>query len=95
VIASTSSGANLRQSGLQTSEWMATAESYDALMARVREGDLAPLETVFLTESLGLWDAWDAGLENLENREEFDALLDVRRARRHDVTPLPYGSDGR
>lgn len=63
-------------------------------MEAVRSGDLVPLESVWLTERRGFWDAVDAGVENLRNRSEFEVLVDVRGARDYNVTPLPTVESG-
>lgn len=64
-------------------------DEYDEVMQLVNQGDLVPLETVWLTQRKSFQEAVDAGMENLINRSDFGALLDVRRARDAGVTPLP------
>jgi hypothetical protein len=59
----------------------------------VRLGRLVPLETVWLTEHSGFWDAVDGGKDNLKSRSRFHSMLDIARARDENVTPLPIGGD--
>lgn len=82
-----------RVRGRLTAEWVVGPESYREVMRRVWEEELVPLETVLLTDRKAMWDAWDAGIENLESPEEFDVMLQVWHARRAStggVTPIPY-----
>lgn len=55
----------------------------------VQSGDLIPLETVWLTQHKGFWEAVDAGMDNLRSRSEFACMIDVQGARINNVTPLP------
>jgi hypothetical protein len=64
-------------------------DEFDEVTQLVNSGDLVPLETVWLTQRRGFQEAIDAGLENLINRSDFGALLDVKQARSKGVTPLP------
>jgi len=52
-----------------------------------------PLESVWLTERSGFWDAVDGGKDNLKSRSRFHSMLDIARARDENVTPLPVGGD--
>jgi hypothetical protein len=70
-------------------------DEYDEVMQVVNHGDLVPLETVWLTQRKSFQEAVDAGMENLINRSDFGALLDLQRARVAGVTPLPImGGNG-
>jgi hypothetical protein len=62
---------------------------YDTVVDLVRTGDLAPLETVWLTQHKGFWEACDAGIENLSIPSDFQAMIDIKGARDNQVTPLP------
>ncbi len=73
----------------QREAWYLPKQSWPEMIQYVRDGTLVPLESVWLTTHSGFWDAVDAGLENLQPRREFDALLDVLVARGSGVTPLP------
>jgi hypothetical protein len=64
-------------------------DEFDEVTQLVNSGQLIPLETVWLTRRLGFQEAVDAGLENLINRSDFGALLDVKLARDKGVMPLP------
>lgn len=63
---------------------------YDEMMQLINSGDLVPLETVWLTQRRSFREAIDAGVENLIDRTNFGALLDIRSARKNNVTPLPF-----
>jgi hypothetical protein len=69
--------------------WVQPEESYDEVFELVRRGALAPVETVWLTQHKGYWEARDAGIENLRSRSEFESMIDVKGARAYGVTPLP------
>ena len=64
-------------------------DEFDEMTQLVNSGKLVPLETVWLTRKLSFQEAVDAGFENLINRSDFGALLDVKLAREKGVTPLP------
>ncbi|MVT49205.1 CHAT domain-containing protein [Bradyrhizobium yuanmingense] len=69
----------------------ATAEeftTYEDVLRHVRAGDLVPIETVLLTRRLSFREAIEEGMENLKDRHNFAAILDVHRDRRK-ITPLP------
>ena len=73
-------------------EWMiAGAQSHTAILNSVRSDELVPVESVAMTQQLGLADAVDQGLENLDARDEFEFLVDIPLARMdYQVTPLPF-----
>ena len=77
--------------GAQRAKWWPRRASYDEIKRRVRMGHLVPIETVWLTEHSGFWDAVDGGRDNLKSKKEFHSMLDIVRARQSDVTPLPVG----
>jgi hypothetical protein len=62
--------------------------TYEDVLRYVRSGDLIPIETVMLTRRLSFQEAIEEGMENLKDRDNFGALLDVRRERGK-ITPLP------
>lgn len=64
-------------------------DEFDEVTQMVNNGKLVPLETVWLTQRRSFQEAIDAGFENLINRADFGALLDVKLAREKGVTPLP------
>lgn len=69
--------------------WLVTGEAYDEILSLVRGNRLVPLEAVWLTQFKGFGEASQAGIEDLGDRSEFEAMLDVMRAREAGVTPLP------
>jgi hypothetical protein len=79
--------------GAQPAPWWFRKTAYDEIVKQVRLGRLVPLESVWLTERSGFWDAVDGGKDNLKSRSRFHSMLDVARARDEDVTPLPIGGD--
>ncbi|MBI5259252.1 MAG: hypothetical protein HY855_22300, partial [Burkholderiales bacterium] len=66
---------------------------HDAVCKLIRAGQLAPLETVRLTEHCGFREARQAGVEALREKADFDSILDIATARAHQVTPLPIVGD--
>jgi hypothetical protein len=69
--------------------WVELKQGYQEVLELVRSGDLSPIESVWLTQNKGFWEARDAGIENLRNPSEFESMIDVQRARDEKVTPLP------
>jgi hypothetical protein len=71
--------------------WQFRRPQFAQIMQCIQRGDLVPLETVDLTSRASFDTAMQDGLENLRNKSEFDALLDLLQARRNEppVTPLP------
>jgi hypothetical protein len=69
--------------------WMEIKDGYDEIVQLARNRDLVPLETVWLTQHKGYWEARDAGLENLRSKIDFECMVDVKGARGKEVTPLP------
>jgi hypothetical protein len=80
-----------RVSDNQDRNWMFGPMVYDEIVNRINADGLYPVECVALTQQTGFWAAIDQGFENLaeEHKDEFAALVDVRRARLHQITPLP------
>jgi hypothetical protein len=72
--------------------WMLDRNSYSDLLQLVRDGHLVPIESVALTQRSGYWDAVAQGIENLRSRDEFEFLIDIKRAREANVTPIPLWS---
>jgi hypothetical protein len=72
--------------------WMFDRVCYSDLLQLVREGHLIPLESIALTQRCGYWDAVAQGIENLRNKNEFEFLIDIKRAREANVTPIPLWS---
>jgi hypothetical protein len=73
----------------QTWRWYLDKNFYGEVQDAVRRGALVPIESVWLTHRGSFWEAVDEGVKNLRDREEFDALIDVKLAREEEVTPLP------
>ena len=47
------------------------------------------MESVWLTERKGFWDAVDEGMNDLRSKSEFAFMIDVQGARNSQITPLP------
>jgi len=69
--------------------WVFT--NYAEVVQLARQGDLVPIETVWLTQHEGFWDAVDEGMNDLRSKREFSSMIDVQGARsyKNPVTPLP------
>jgi hypothetical protein len=78
-----------RSPGAQARPWRVGSPGYLEVWKFIREGKLAPLETVRLTEHCGFREAREAGVEALRSGRDFDSILDIAIAREHQVTPLP------
>lgn len=77
--------------GAQRVPWWFRDTAYTEILRQVKLGNLVPLESVWLTEHSGFWDAVDGGKDNLKKRSRFHSMLDIARAREAGVTPLPVG----
>jgi hypothetical protein len=69
--------------------WWFRKSAYREILREVKQGRLVPLESVWLTEHSGFWSAVEGGEENLKSRSRFHSMIDIARARRANVTPLP------
>jgi hypothetical protein len=69
--------------------WVFT--NYNEVVQLAREGDIVPVETVWLTQHQGFWDAVDEGMTDLRSKREFSSMIDIQGARSYTtpVTPLP------
>ncbi|MCB1877157.1 MAG: hypothetical protein KDH88_14370 [Chromatiales bacterium] len=72
--------------------WILGNRFYSRILELVRDGDLIPLESVWLTRHKGFWEAVDEGMLNLRSKSDFEWLIDIHGARRT-VTPLPVGGN--
>jgi len=69
--------------------WVFT--NYAEVVQLARRGDIVPIETVWLTQHEGFWEAVDQGMTDLRSRREFASMIDIQGARsfKTPVTPLP------
>jgi hypothetical protein len=69
--------------------WVFT--NYAEVVQLAREGDVVPIETVWLTQREGFWNAVDEGMTDLRSKREFSSMIDIQGARSYTtpVTPLP------
>jgi len=74
---------------VQDDPWFFKQDTCQEIVRYVRDGKLVPLETVRLTENCGFWEAVEAGMDNLRDQAEFEAMVDIKLARDKLVTPLP------
>lgn len=75
--------------GGQSQPWMFdTLDNLSELMRYVQLGYLVPLESTYVTQQRGFYEALDEALARL-NPDTFDAMVDVQSARDARVTPLP------
>jgi hypothetical protein len=70
-------------------EWKYGRERLEEIRAAVTEGRLVAIEATYLTNSGSFSSACEVGESNLDSSEEFDSMLDIKLARKKDVTPLP------
>jgi hypothetical protein len=74
--------------------WMIEEAGFDQLLNALLNDEVVPVETVCLTSNDSFAEACEQAIKTLRNREYFDAMLDIRLARKNKVTPLPLrGSD--
>jgi hypothetical protein len=73
-------------------EWILDQRYYSAIVQLVRDGHVAPIESVALTRRAGFADAIEQGTENLRSKSDFQFLVDIKSAREADVTPIPMWS---
>jgi hypothetical protein len=59
----------------------------------VRDGDLVPLETVWLTNHSGFAESVEAGVDNLRTSANFESLVNIVKLREEGVTPLPIAGE--
>jgi hypothetical protein len=59
----------------------------------VRDGELVPLETVWLTNHSGFGEAVEKGIDNLRTSSNFESLVNVFKLRGENVTPLPIAGE--
>jgi hypothetical protein len=59
----------------------------------VRDGDLVPMETVWLTNHRGFAEAVETGVDNLRTSANFESLVNINKLREEGVTPLPISGE--
>jgi hypothetical protein len=70
--------------------WMVgQGEAFTEILRFVQDTTLVPLEATVLTRLGSFADACETGVKNLNDPWSFDAMIDLYRARRENVTPLP------
>jgi hypothetical protein len=65
--------------------------NYSEVVELARRGSVVPIESVWLTQHEGFWEAVDEGMNDLRSKREFALMIDVQGARSYQppVTPLP------
>jgi hypothetical protein len=79
--------------GMPPQPWILEKDARREIVELVREGGLVPIETTFLCNDRGFYDAAQQGRKNLTDRSRFQSVFDVKRARDHQVVPLPIGGE--
>jgi hypothetical protein len=69
--------------------WMIEKEGFDLLLGVLLNDEVVPVETVCLTSNDSFSEACEQAIMTLRNRDYFDAMVDIRIARKSGVTPLP------
>jgi hypothetical protein len=64
-------------------------QRFEEVRRWVRDGDLVPIETVWLTNHSGFAEAVKAGIENLRSSSNFESLVNIYALREVGITPLP------
>jgi hypothetical protein len=77
--------------GLSPQPWILEKDARRDIVDMIREGGLIPLETTFLCNDRGFFDAAKQGRKNLTDANRFESVFDVKRARENHVVPLPIG----
>jgi len=80
-----------RDTSLQN-QWTLDQRYYSSVVGLVRSGDIVPIESVALTQHSGFAEAIEQGTENFRNKSDFECLVDIKGARKADVTPIPMWS---
>lgn len=74
----------------ETESWMVgQGDAFAEILQFVQDSTLVPLEATVLTRLGSFADACETGVKNLNDPWTFDAMIDLYRARRENVTPLP------
>ena len=74
--------------------WILPSDSYEEIINEIKKKHLYPVETVGFTDHGSFWTAIQDAEEELEERSDFDALIDIIAARDNHITPLPIIDDG-
>ncbi|MCP4007541.1 MAG: transglutaminase domain-containing protein [bacterium] len=74
-------------------DWIVPRREYAEILRQIHSGRLYPIESVGLTDHGSFWRAVDEGVENLRDPAEFHSLVDIKRARAYQLTPLPIKED--
>lgn len=84
-----------RGSEMSPQPWVLEKDARRDILDIVRTGGLVPLETTFLCNERGFFDAAQQGRKNLTDPSRFESVFDVKRARENHVVPLPIGGETR
>lgn len=78
---------------VQAESWVSGPPAYYEIVSSVEDNDLVLLEATGLTSSMGFWQAVEAGQRNLDERGNFELMIDIASARAALVRPLPILED--
>ena len=73
--------------------WVLEKDARRDILDMVSKGGIVPLETTFLSQTRGFFDAAQQGRKNLTDPTRFESAFDVKRARENQVVPLPIGGE--
>ncbi len=79
--------------GMPPQPWILEKDARRDILDLVRTGGLVPLETTFLCNDQGFFNAAQQGRKNLTDPSRFESAFDVKRARDNHVVPLPIGGN--
>jgi hypothetical protein len=63
--------------------------AYGEIMSTIKRRELVPIETTLLTARTSFNEATESALKTLDNPRRFQSLLDIHRARKEGIAPLP------
>jgi hypothetical protein len=79
--------------GMPPQPWVLEKDARRDILDMVSKGGIVPLETTFLSQNRGFFDAAQQGRKNLTDPTRFESAFDVKRARENQVVPLPIGGE--
>lgn len=77
--------------GMSPQPWILERDARADILEVVRAGGIVPLESTFLCNERGFFEAAQQGRKNLTDAFRFESVFDIKRARENHVVPLPIG----
>ena len=78
---------------VQAESWVSGPPAYYEIVSNIEDNNLVLLEATGLTSAMGFWQAVEAGQRNLDERNDFELMIDIASARAALVRPLPILED--